>query len=379
MQLGQEKFKSLIEQALAASDLFFGLVNALLQSTPPTFIYYKITEQVLYEERYQKIKGASENFTAKLLEINKTLKSKDISFFADNLQSFFAQENNRVKWIELSEKHCSFISMPIEIEDLVKSILKPFKKVSFADILEPDILPKFFITRLGLSGFTLQSLANKQTNKTAKKSSPNQGDLFAGLKRAFAPAKPKLIYSVQSQTAKPEDIFNIIKNGKVLPSAVLFSSPMQVREFYDQYYQDLKAMSSVLAQSNSGGSNKIFRNFAINPKSILLATDKLILKSLANQASVEPVTSLKVRALIICRLPFEQFSHPYQEAVSQSMPNAFMDYALPKAVLNFYNLIKFFYSSELEHIYVMDPKLSKEYSEIFKSFYKYIPGSKIDQ
>ena len=154
-------------------------------------------------------------------------------------------------------------------------------------------------------------------------------------------------------------LLSLIKTGKVFPAAVLFSGTTQVREFYDKNYQELKPKVSLLAQSGSGGSNKIFRNFSINPESLLIATDKFILKHLSNQAAVEPVNNLPVKTLVICRLPFDQFTHPYQEALSQALPNAFEDYSLPRALYNFQSIIKFFYTPILKDVYVIDAKLSK--------------------
>ena len=55
LNIGQEKYKTATAEALTASDLFFGLVNALLQTDPPSFQYYKIFPNTEYEENYQKI------------------------------------------------------------------------------------------------------------------------------------------------------------------------------------------------------------------------------------------------------------------------------------------------------------------------------------
>ncbi len=163
----------------------------------------------------------------------------------------------------------------------------------------------------------------------------------------------------------------------VLPAVVLLPNQTQVREFYDANYLSIKKFASLLAQSNSGGSNKIFRNFSINPKSLLLATDKFILRAISGNQAVDPVNKLAVRTLVLCRLPFEQFTHPYQEAVSQSLNNAFMEYSMPRALLNFHNLIKFFYTPELKEVYIIDAKLAKEYAAPFKNYYTAIPGAEI--
>jgi len=78
---------------------------------------------------------------------------------------------------------------------------------------------------------------------------------------------------------------------------------------------------------------------------------------------------------VLCHLPFEQFTHPYAEAVSSSLPNAFEGYSLPRALFNFHSILKFFYTPELREIYVIDPKLAKPYSQAFKNYYQILPGA----
>jgi hypothetical protein len=362
--------KQAVEGGLLAGDLFFGLANALFQTDPPGFVYYKISSQTEYDEKYQKIKAASESYVQKLSELNKTLSSKEVEKFFESLKSFFQPQDNRVKWIELSENRCSFLSMPLDITALVGNIFKNFAAISLADALGPEMLPHFFLNRLGLGSFKTENIITKSEKKL------KQGDLFSRLK-FFAGKADKITYHCLPEAPNPEELLKILKSNSALPAAVLFASGLGVKQFYDQNYQELKQRAALLAQSNSGGSNKIFRNFGINPKSLLLVTDKFILRHLTGQSAVEPVNQLSVKTLIICRLPFEQFTHPYQEAVSASLPNAFEDYALPRALYNFQSLLKFFYTPELTDIYIIDSKLTKGYAKAFKDYYKFIPGAEI--
>ena len=373
LDLGQPKFKKPVEEALAATDLFFGLVNALLQTDPPSFQYYKITPPVEYQENYQKIKTAAENYTSKLSVANEILEAPQVADFVKDLQAFFESEPNRVKWIELAENRCSFLSMPIEISSIVQDILQPFKEVCFTDSLGDGSLFEFFMSRLGIKNFQLEASSGQAGQKSTREE-VKQGDLFSGIKKAFSLKKKGISYHCLPQIATQEQILSIIQDNSAFPAAILFASQSGVKEFYEQHYLELKSRASVLSQFGSGGSNKIFRNFSISPQSLLLATDKLVLRHLSSTSAVEQVLSLPVKTLIICRLPFEQFTHPYQEAVSQSLTNAFMDYSLPKALFNFHSVIKFFQTPLLEDIYVIDGKLSKEYAKVFKDYYKFLPN-----
>ncbi len=368
---GEEKYKHTVEEALSASDLFFGLVNALLQSeSPPGFVTYKISEDTLNSQEYQKIKAAAENFVAKLTKANESLNSQSIKKFIEDLSSFFQTEDNRVKWIELSEKRCSFLSMPINITSLVQNLITHFKQVSLADSLDSRVLPQFFLRRLGLTDYVIKNAQDLGTKAGLK-----QGDLFAGLKKVFGIRTTQVNFHYLSHAGKAEEFLELLEKDSCFPSAILFASSVQVKEFHEANFTSLKAKAQVLAQSAYGGSNKILRNFSINPKSLLLATDKFILKALSSQGAVEQVTKLPVKILVLGRLSFDQFTHPYQEAVSKSYDNAFMDYSLPRALFNMHNLVKFFYTDSLEHVYIFDPKLSKDYAKVFKEYYNIVPGA----
>ena len=182
LKTGKEELKETVEAGLLAGDLFFGLVNALFQTDPPSFQYIKITPEFEYDEKYVRAKAASISFIEKISVVNKKIVSKEITKFAENLQSFFSNEENRVKWIELSENRCSFVSMPLDITGLVKNILKPFSYVSFADSLDSKILPKFFFKRLGLESFKIQDQISIQEGNPKNY---KQGDLFSGCEKSI--------------------------------------------------------------------------------------------------------------------------------------------------------------------------------------------------
>ncbi len=367
-----EDLRKLAGQALTASDLFFGLVSALYQTDPPSFLYVKITAESENDVKYLKVKSAAENYISKLRDLNINMADEKIGKFINALENFFQAEENRVKWIELSAKSCAFVSMPLDIAPIVKNILRLFAQISFVDSLDDNILPQFFLKRLGLEEFKIENV-----NTTSQ-----QRDLFSGFSSPpfeKGGAKGGLISAVNyyclDKPFNAVDIIKIIEASSALPAAVLFGSPLQVREFYEQNYQTIKKYAWLLAQNSSGGSNKIFRNFSINPNSLLLATDKFVLKSLTSQNATDPVNNLAVKTLIICRLPFDQFTHPYQEALSQNLANPFEDYSLPRALYNFHSIIKFFYTPELRDIYIIDSKLSKPYAKIFKDYWQNIPNA----
>ncbi len=374
LELGEEKYKTPAREALAAGDLFFGLVNALLQSDPPGFVYYKISRQSESEDSYQKIKGAAENYASKLSRANEIFQSDQVAAFSASLPDFFKLEANRVKWIEISPNRCAFLSQPLDITEIVQKVLMPFPNLGFADCLDSKVLPEFFSWRLGLGDFKFRQFL-PQAIKTGVSPKSARGDLFNGVKSPHVGSGRKINYHCLAKPPQLSELAELADKKDALPAAILFAGPLQVREFYDQNYQALKTTATVLAQNNSGGSNKIFRNFSIRQNSLLLCTDKFVLKHLTSANSLAPVSHLKVKTLVLCRLPFDQFTHPYQEALGQTLSNAFEDYSLPKALYNFHSLLKFFYTPELKDIYIIDAKLAKPYAKIFKDYFQTIPNA----
>lgn len=149
------------------------------------------------------------------------------------------------------------------------------------------------------------------------------------------------------------------------PAAILLPNMTAVQKFYEQYFPMLREKVRTFAQNYSGSTNKLMENFKIEEKSLLIATDKFILKQSGRK--------LRVKTLILCRLPFEQFSHPFIAAQSQRYANPFEEFTIPRTLHNFHSLIGFFYSSDLKKIYLADAKLTKEYGKYFLEYLQSIP------
>lgn len=370
---GDGKFKEPITKLLDASDLFFGLVSALLQTDPPTFQYYKITPEVASSADFVKIKAAADNFIEKIKDYNSVIKSEDLEQTARNLSDFFVQDVNYVKWLELAANRCVFFSSPLDISGVVKKILTPYSSVSFADSLGNDKLMAYFMQRLGFDRFSVEQVTKKANNNGTNKKQVLKSALQAlplpGLNGKNKPIK----FHFQAKVLAPEDLIKIIE-PKNLPAAILFGSASQVKEFYEQNYEKLKSKAFLVAQNSSGGSSKMFRNFSIHGNSLLLATDKFVLKHLSGNNGLDPLDRLKVKTLVLGHLPFEQYTHPYQEALSARYNQPFEEYSLPKALYNLHCLVNFFHTQVLETIYLSDSKLAKGYAQNFVEYIKLFPN-----
>ncbi len=362
---GVEKYKKEVMEGLVAGDLFFGLVNALLKTSGSPFQYLTITPGIEESLNFIKVKDAGKNYSFKLNELNKKLKLDGVVKFAENLKKFFEGCENRVRWIELFEKNTVFYNSPVKLKGIVKNFLENFKSSSFIDNLNSEKLFKYYKKRLSLETYSLKKLDLKKTG--------SKGITLFNYKSS----SPKVVkVKIVSQIAGEEELKSLLEK-KYFPTALLFPNMLKVKEFYNKNYEELKSKTSVLAQGSSGGSNKLFRNFQINPKSLLIASDKYVLKFLKNKSVVNSTEQLRVKTLILNSLPFEQFTHPYYEAVAGQFEDSFVDYSLPLALNNLKILLKFFDSDILEKIYFFEPKFSKGYSTVFVDFLKDLPKTKL--
>lgn len=362
LEVGNDAVKDTVIQALAATDLFFGLVGAVLGPQDRfTAEYVEITPQLEDSPAFKKMRQAAEHYVDKMNEYNRKLQIKEIETVLENLNLVFQNQSNRIKWIELSERRCAFYNAPLEIKELVGKILKPYNKLIFVDNLRSGILFQYFSARLGLENFRTETVAEKVLLP--------KPDLFSQ-----RPQTRQINFELKAKHHSDEDLVSLIQKEN-LPAVVLFGSLLDLKQFHERYYAELKTRATLLTQISSGGGNKLFRNFHIHKDSLLLVSDKFVLRYLNNRTNLESVERVPVKTLIICRLPFEQFSHPYQRALAATFENAFLQFSLPRAIYAFHALLQFFYSPQLRQILVFDSKLDKDYAQEFKNYLELFANS----
>ncbi|MBI3232293.1 MAG: hypothetical protein HYZ51_04405 [Candidatus Doudnabacteria bacterium] len=247
-----------------------------------------------------------------------------------------------------------FYSSPINITDLCQKVLKFNGETIFVDSLPQKKVWEYFQKRLGLDAFQMQAVELKKEK---------QRDLFS-----FLEVKSKRIkLEIKPMNLKDSELLEY-SSSKFLPTALIFGSVMLIKSFYHTHYRILKKTAFVLAQGGAGGDSRILRNFMIHKESLLLASSKFILKSLIGKGAGTFLGNLSVKTLVVGHLPFEQYTHPYLEAVSKQFGNPFEDFSLPRALINFHNIIKFFHTPTLKIVVVADPKLNKPYSKAFLDY-----------
>jgi DNA polymerase III epsilon subunit-like protein len=336
---GKKEYEGLVSEALSQVDLFFGLASMKWKKIDTTATQLLVTEVVEQMEYFQAIDKAAKSFIEKIKNINEELDSERITDHLNCLESFFVPDKTQIKWIEIGEGRLLFAISPLSLEHIADKKLKAYKKILFTASLGSEALIKYFTHRLNVQDFDVQTIGQQE------------------LRKKFEVVIPKSVYDSSK-------ILDLVQKMDT-PAALLLPNSATLKAFYEANFKLLGEKFKVSAQSYSGGTNKLLDNFGHNENSLLIATDYFILKQHHRR--------LKVKSLILTRIPFEQFNHPLFAAQAERYPNQFIDFNIPRALYNFHSLIRFFYSQDLEKIYLLDQKVHKEYGSFFIDYLKSLP------
>jgi DNA polymerase III epsilon subunit-like protein len=336
---GKKALEEVVSEGLAQVDLFFGLASINWKKIDGSVSQLLVSEKIQKSQEFAKINSAAQSFVEKMTKINKKLDSDRIGDYLNYLSYFFVEDQNQIKWIEISEGRLLFALSPLSLENLAAKKLLPYKKMLFTASLGSESLIKYFTRRLNLQDFGIRNVGQQE------------------LRKKFTVIIPKEVYD----SAK---VLKLVQTVSA-PAALLLPNSSGLKAFYEANFKLLGEKYKVAAQSYSGGTNKLLDNFSINDNALLLATDYFILKQNNRR--------LRVKELILTRIPFEQFNHPLFAAQAERYPNQFIDFNVPRALYNFHSIIRFFYSQDLEKIYILDQKIHKEYGKFFIDYLQSLP------
>lgn len=287
-ELGQSKYKRQVIELLSSVDLFFGLVQLTLRRNLKDLDYISMVDmQEKYSVFYNRLSQAAANLTAKLQSLSGANGFDSVLRLADNLNKFFQEQDNTVKWVELSEENVTLHSQPIEIKQIASQLFSQYNTTRFTDTLIQKQLLLYLAERLGLN----TEIAENVKEYISIQHQPIELDL-----------------------EKPKPALESIRES--FPAVIIFSGPAGVKSFYKDHFVELSNEYRLFAQEYSGSGNKIFRNFRIFPNALLLGTSQFINKQKYSAPS---------GSVIYLTWPKTDESHPYVIALNlnynQNFPN----------------------------------------------------------
>lgn len=278
-EIGEIKFKAEVVDNLAQVDLFFGLVQIILRQQNKELEYISMEQLEVYQSVYYKrLVSAAENLATKLGGLADLSHSSNLKRLSNELKNYFVSQSNIVKWIELTEENAYLHAQLINIEDLAKEITGKFISRKYTDyLINKDLL--FYLTdRLGFNTELYQS----------------NNDLSTTLNH-------EINYIVSSD----EQLLEQVKSLQS-PAVVVFPNTSKLKQFYKEYFVELKNQFHLFAQDYSGSGNKIFRNFRIFDNALLLATSSFINKQ---------KYQLQTKQVMFIEAPKLDTNHPYYSAM----------------------------------------------------------------
>ena len=341
-QRGNNKHVDLVSEVFADVDLFFGLASMNWKKIDSEAYQFLVNEKTESNVNYESIQNAADNFITKMRKANKIFKSDRIEKNLEHLENFFEKDPTQIRWIEIGEKRLVFSIAPLSLETIASEILGTYNKILFTASLGSEKLIQYFEHRLSLKDFTLKKIGQQELRKRFE----------------------VIISAANTATQTDSNLLKLLESLNY-PAALLMPSSSSLRNFYEANFKKLQEKYKVAAQSYSGGSNKLLENFSIHKNGLLIVTDNFILKQSAKR--------IKVRDIVMTRLPFEQFNHPLFAAQAEKYPNQFIDFNIPRALHNFHSIIRFFFSTDLERIYILDQKIHKDYGKYFIEYLKSLP------
>jgi hypothetical protein len=301
---------------LAATDLFFGIALTILKKVFPAGGSVKQQQLLDHSYEYQRLAVAADHFIAKLALVQQGIPLRPLTASMQALGDFFSTVENKVRWVEFSDTGCVFFSRPIDIRPESAAVAQRVASLAFVDTSISRLVMQFTMVRLGLH--------------------------FKIVWEQPPPHKPKYRIAPKEHT---DEIIQKYLAVKQLPAALVFGGLTDVKHFYDAQFRTLKGYASVFAEKYSGGSNKITRNFLINPQSVLLATPQFLEKVRQRR--------LPVQTLVFSEVPARHSTHPYAEALAQFWRQEFPDYRDIVWLGAIQSLLKIFYSSKLETLVLL--------------------------
>lgn len=276
---GQTELSDQVVETLTAVDLFFGLVQIMLRQSSKQTDYIALAElQTLQPIYYHRLVAAAENLAERLLALGKKAEHLRLQDLAKDLTRFFTQEDNQVKWVELGDENVSLHSQPIRIKQIAQSLFGKYAGVKLTDTVSDAKLLFYLAERLGFN----------------PENSWNQADLI------------NLAHKEFSLNHIDELLNSELLTEPSAPLVIVFASAAAAKDFYKKHFLTLKEKFRLFGQEYSGSGNKIFRNFRISDRSMLLATSHFINK----QNYTAPA-----KTVVYVKWPEIDSSQPYYQAL----------------------------------------------------------------
>lgn len=279
--LGDINLKDHVIDALSGTDLFFALLGMLTKKYYGSETYINISRLAREQAYvYRRIQVASSNLADKLDVVRSKSQTNHLDRAINFLKEFFTEHQGRVRWIAMEEDNGTLCDQPLEINIEAQSVMGAFASVLVTETISTGQLLSYHCERIGLSTqlSDIPNIAKNEFNLT----------------------------SLEVISALDHSGLNRIITSANFPVVLVMPSPIEVKKFYDSHYQEIKQHATIYAQGYSGGLNKMFRNFGLRERSLLVVTADYIAKH---------HSKIVAHTILFNDLPIVDIKHPYISAL----------------------------------------------------------------
>lgn len=335
--LGDADRSGMVLEAIAATDLFFGLVLLTIKQARLGGKSTVVRES-LDSFYYNRLRAAAESFETRLRGWAVALDRSGLSGIADGIAEFFSDSEGLIRWIEASETNCVFVTQPLDLADHAERIFTSFSKgVRFLGSLGEKTLNTFFLTRLGVTAEFFGSVPGNQVPKIQ-------------------------LDRIHSDLPTPALLTDH------LPAVAIFNDERSLKDYYDTNFEVLKTKGVVFAQGLTGGTTKLLRNFALRENSLLLTTHDFINR-------VAPVGLVVSHAVLIGWPVAVVTDHPYLRAQADHYAPGSKEFS---NVLSWYRLhliLEAFVTPQMKTVTLVAPP--SENDALFMKYLEKLPNFQI--
>lgn len=297
------------ENWVRQGELLFSQIDQLGNKLVPTSQYPEhvtLTELILQSNEFIRLKSA-------IKEIHSSSTDESLLVYLKYYQAFFqSQDPSWVRWFTVDPRRGVRLNiMPLSVKTLLNKHL--FQKLPGIVISETadqfHFLPE--MESLDLS---------KKTNISVEL--PDLEDISGGSRDGDHQALISYLSSLLPQM-----------KGK---TAVIFSSKTALKRYFFDLAKVISPDISMLGEDVSGGTGKLRDRYLSAEQE-----NKVIFMSYRNMRSF-PAEVLDFDNILLQSLPFDPPGLPIHQARSAQVPNAFMDYAVPRTQLNLLEIVSNF-------------------------------------
>lgn len=274
-----------LQEAVVATDMFYASVLLLLKKHHG-LVQGVVARGDLNPFVEDRITLAGRNYAQRLRRLSGLLQDKNFIRVLSGVETFFDTDApaGELRWVEIGDGRCVFISRPLSLESTQADILRGIKRVVYTTDIQGEECLRYMARRVAM------------------------GTEITGLERQLIerPFNRPRIMAYANSVARDGAASQVVADQT---ACMVFPNQAVLKTYYDSQYGVSAHKQGVIAVGVHGGVNKVLRNFNFSKKSVVLVTQAALAGFSAGK--------FEVQLLVYVGLPTVDLAHPFIAALVQ--------------------------------------------------------------